>query len=45
MSREVMEILHRVEDQLLISPFDLESDDIIIDGKRFSHQDLMLDIF
>ena len=45
MSREVIEILHRVEDKLLISPFELENDDIIIDGKRFSHQDLMLDIF
>jgi len=45
MSREVMEILQKVEGNLLITPFELEGDDIIIDGKRFSHQDLMLDIF
>jgi len=45
MSREVMEILQKVEENLLITPFELEGDDIIIDGKRFSHQDLMLDIF
>lgn len=45
MSREVLEILHRMEDRLLIIPFEVESDDIIIDGKHFSHQDLLLDIF
>jgi len=45
MSREVLDILQKVEDKIVILPFDRESDDIVVDGQRFSHQDLMLDIF
>jgi|GEM_PF-2019914 len=45
MSREVMDILEKIEDKILILPFERESDDIVVDGQRFSHQDLMLDIF
>ena len=45
MSREILDILQKVEDNIIILPFERESDGIVVDGQRFSHQDLMLDIF
>ena len=44
-SREVLDVLKKLEDKILFLPFDRESDYFIVDGQRFNHQDLMADIY
>ena len=45
MTREVQEVLVELEGKVMFWPLDRESDDVEVDGVKFSHQDLMVDIF
>ena len=45
MTKEMLDVLAKLEEKAIFWPLDRESDSVEVDGMKFTHQELVSDIY